>query len=67
MIKTLCTDKKKEFISIKIKGFYNKKGITLKYMILYIYENNGLVERDWYIILTIKDLLFLGNGLPLNF
>lgn len=66
-MKTFCADGREEFISIKLKGFCDKKGIALKYVAPYMYKENGLAERDWRTIVTIKDLLLLDNGLLLDF
>lgn len=45
-MKKLFINEEREFISIKLKGFYNKKRISLKYMALYIHDKNNLVEKD---------------------
>lgn len=66
-IKTFYADRGGEFISIKLKGFCDKKSIALKYGVPYIYEENGLAERSWRIIITIKDLLLWDSGLLLDF
>lgn len=34
----LYTDKKKEFISLRLKDICNYKGITIKYIAFYIYK-----------------------------
>lgn len=44
-MKIIYTNNKKEFISIKLKIFYKKNNITLKYKILYIYKKNRFVKR----------------------
>lgn len=66
-MKILCINEDKEFISIKLRVFYEKKDIALKYVIFYIYEENKLAERGWQIIITMKDLLFLNSRLLLDF
>lgn len=39
----------------------------MKFTTSYIYEKNGRVKRDWKIIVTMKNLLLLNSGLPLDF
>lgn len=43
-MKVLCGNVKEEFISTKLKDFYNQKGITIKYEVLYMKKENGLAE-----------------------
>lgn len=66
-IKILYTDGGREFISIKLRYFYNKKGIILKYVVSYMHKKKNIVEKSWQTIVTIKDLLLLNNGLLLDF
>ena len=66
-MKPLYANNRGESISIKLKTFCEKRRITLKYAVLYIHEENGLIERKWQTIVTIKDSLLLDNGLLLNF
>ena len=44
-MKALCADSKGEFLSIKLRTFCEKKGITLKYEVSYMHEENGLAEK----------------------
>lgn len=32
-----------------------------------MYEENGIAERDWRILVTIKDLMLINSGLSNNF
>lgn len=66
-MKALHADGGGEFISIKLRTFCEKKGISIKYAAPYMHEENGLAEREWRIIVTIKDFLLLDSGLPLDF
>ena len=66
-MKTICANREKEFISIKLRDFCNKKGIILKYATLYMHKENGIAKRGWQTIITMKDLLLLDRGLPLDF
>lgn len=66
-MKTLYADGGGEFIFIKLRYFYNKKGIVLKYTTLYIHKKKSIVEKSWQIIVTMKDLLLLDNRLLLDF
>lgn len=45
-IKALCANSGENFISIKLRDFCEKIGITLKYIIFYIHEKNDLAERN---------------------
>ncbi len=67
LMKTLCADGGGEFISAKLKDFCDKKGITIKYAAPYMHEENGLAERGWKTIVTMKDSLLVDSGLPLDF
>lgn len=66
-MKALCADGGGEFISTKLKEFCDKKGITIKYAAPYMHEENGLAERGWRTIVTMKDSLLVDSGLPLEF
>lgn len=44
-MKILCANKEGEFIFIKLRDFYEKKNIALKYIAPYIHEKNRLAER----------------------
>lgn len=46
-MKTLYAHGKEEFISIKVRNFYNKNGIILKYAASYMHKENGIAERNW--------------------
>lgn len=56
-----------EFISAKLKDIYNKKGILIKYAAPYMHGENGLTERSWRIVVTMKDSLLIDSGLLLEF
>lgn len=45
IIKAICANDGGEFIFIKIGTFYEKKSIILIYVAIYIYEENGLIEK----------------------
>ncbi len=66
-LKTLRADGGCEFISIKLRVFCEKRRIALKYAASYMHEENGLAERGWRIIVTMKDSHLLDSGLPLDF
>ena len=66
-MKALYVDDERKFISIKLKTFSEKKGITFKYAAPYMHKENGLAERGWQIIIIIKDLLLLDSRLPIDF
>lgn len=62
-MKSLCANKREEFILVKFRDFYKRKGISIKYAALYMHKENGLVERRWRTIVTIKDSLLIDNEL----
>ena len=66
-MKALRADGGGEFISTKLKDFCEKKGITIKYAAPYMYEENGVAERGWRTIVTMKNSLLIDSRLPLEF
>lgn len=56
-----------EFISVKLKNICNKKSITIKYTVPYIFKENGFVERGQRIIMIMKNLLLIDSNLLLEF
>lgn len=67
LMKALRVDGGGEFISAKLKDICDKKGITIKYAAPYIHEENGLAERGWQTVVTMKDSLLIDSDLPLEF
>lgn len=52
-------------MSAKLKDFCDKKGITIMYAAPYMPEENGVAERGWRTIVTMKDTAnYLRNHLP---
>lgn len=45
-MKILYANEGGEFISIKLKGFCNKKKISLKYVVSYMHEKNDLAKKS---------------------
>ena len=66
-MKSLRADGGGEFISVKLKDFCEKRGITIKYAAPYMHEENRVAERGWRTIVTMKDLLLIDSGFPLEF
>ena len=64
---TLRADGGGEFISTKLRLFCEKRGIAIKYAAPYMHEENGLAERGWRTIVTMKDSMLIDSGLPNNF
>lgn len=56
-----------EFISTKLRSFCKKRGIAIRYAAPYVHEENGLAERGWRTIVTMKDSMFIDNSLPNRF
>lgn len=61
-MKVLQVDGSGEFISTKLRLFYEKRGIVIKYTAPYIHKENKLVEQRWRTIVTIKDLILINSG-----
>ena len=66
-MKILRVDGRGEFISHKLQTFYEKRGISIKYTALYVHEENRLAEREWCIIITMKNSMLINSGLPNEF
>lgn len=66
-MKALRADGGGGFISTKLKDFCDKRGIAIKYAAPYMHEENGVAERGWRTIVTMKDSFLIDSGLPLEF
>ena len=66
-MKILRADGGGEFILHKLRTFCEKRDISIKHLAPYVYEKNGLAERGWRIIVTIKDSMLIDSGLPNGF
>ncbi len=66
-MKVLRADGGGEFISAKLKPFCEKRGIVIRYAAPYVHEENGLAERGWRTIVTMKDSMLIDSGLPNDF
>ena len=66
-MKVLRADGGGEFISATLKEFCSQRGIAIKYASPYLHEENGLAERGWKTLATMKDSLLIDSGLPNNF
>lgn len=55
-----------EFISNALKLYCQKRGIKIGYAAPYIYKENGMAERCWKTLATMKDALLIDSGLPIN-
>ena len=66
-MKAFCVDEEEDFISKKLKNICKKKDITIKYVTSYMHQENGFMKQGWKIIVIIKDLLLVNNGLPIEF
>ena len=63
----LRADSRGEFISTKLRLFYEKRGIAIKYAAAYMHKENGLAGQGWKTIVTMKDLMLIDSSLPNNF
>lgn len=66
-MKTLRRDGGGEFISHKLRLLCEKQGIAIRYAAPYVNKENGLAERGWRTIVTMKDSLLIDSGLPNDF
>lgn len=66
-MKALRADGGGEFITAKLRSFCKKRGIAIKYAAPYVHEENGLTERGWRTIVTMKDSMLIDSGLPNDF
>lgn len=66
-MKALRPNGERDFISIWLCEFCKKRGITIKYPALYVYEENGLAKRRWRTIIAMKDIMLIDSGFPNNF
>lgn len=66
-IKVLYANGRGEFILIKPKKFYEKRDITIKYVVSYIHKKNNLNKCRWKTIMIIKDFFFIDSNLSLEF
>ena len=62
-MKILRADDRGEFISHKLRRFWEKRGISIKHTALYMYKENRLAKRGWRTILTMKDSMLIDSGL----
>ena len=63
----LQTDDRGKFISATLKNFCKERSLTIGYAAPYMHKENGIVERYWRTLATIKDSLFIDSSLPVNF
>lgn len=61
-IKTLQADGVGKFILVKLKLFYKKRGIAIKYAAPYVYEENGLAKQGWHTIVTMKNTMLINSS-----
>lgn len=66
-MKALRVDGGGEFISTKLMEICENQGIAIKYAAPYLHEENGLAERGWRTLVTMKDSLLVDSGLPNKF
>ncbi len=60
-------DRGGEFVSIKLRNFCKERGIQIRYATPYLHEENGLAERGWRTLVTMKDALLIDIELPIDF
>lgn len=52
---------------VKLWIFCEKPGITIRYTAPYVHDKNGLPQRGWRTIDTMKDSMLIDSGLPNGF
>lgn len=62
-MKVLRADGGGEFISVKLGLYCEKQGIAIRYTAPYVHEENGMAERGWRTIVTMKDSMLIDSGL----
>lgn len=65
-MKALYVDSDKKFVFIRLQDFCKKRGIIIKYITPYVYEENRLAKRKWRTIMM-KDAILIDSSLPNNF
>ncbi len=66
-ISPLRADGGGEFMSIKLRDFCKEQEIQIRYATSYLHEENGLAERGWGTLVTMKDALLINGELPIDF
>ena len=66
-MKMLRADGDGVFILTKLRLFREKRGTAIKYAVPYVHEENGLAERGWRTIVTMKDSMLIDSVLPNGF
>lgn len=66
-MKAIRANERGKFILIKLREFYDKKRIIIKYVTSYLHEDKNLAKYRWRTIVIMKDSLLMANGLPNNF
>ncbi len=56
-----------EFVSIKLRDFCKERKIQIRYATPYLHKENGLAERGWRTLVTMKDELLIDSKLPVDF
>lgn len=62
LIKTLQVDGSGKLISFKLKLFYKKRDITIRFTTPYMYQENGIAMWEWCTIVRIKDLILIDSS-----
>lgn len=63
----LRADGRGEFISNALKLYCQERSIKIGYAALYMHEENGMAERFWKTLITLKDVLLIDSSLLVNF
>lgn len=66
-MKALQANEEGDFILVKLKKFYKKERITIKYAAPCMHEENRLVKYEYKTIVTIKNSLLLDSSFLLKF
>lgn len=63
----LGVDGSRKFMLVKFWSFNKKRGISMKYIVLYIYKKNKLVKRKLRIIFNMKNSILINSRLSNRF
>lgn len=62
-MKVFQADKGGGFIFVKLRTFYEKRGIAIKYAAPYVNKENRLAKQGWRTIVMMKDFLLIDSRL----
>ena len=55
------------FTSNALKLYCQERSIKIRYVVSYMYKENGMAERCWRTLAIMKDALLINSGFLVNF